>query len=321
MFAMTVADSALQWRDDVPAPILQPDEVMIQVAFAGVNRADIYQKQGKYPPPLGASSLLGLEVSGVISQIGAEAAAHSPWRVGDAVCALLDGGGYGELVAVKATQLLPIPNSWSLKEAAALPETLVTSYLALVHMAHLRQGEILLIHGGASGVGTLAIQLAKCLGATVYCTVSSPQKAAHCLALGADRAIAYQQEDFSTLLSPQCVDVILDMVGGNYMQKNLKLLRRGGRMVSLAFQGGATAEINMASLLFQNLAWYGATLRSQPPEIKAQLITEIRHSLWHFLEQRRITPVMDSLFPLALAEKAHEKMQQNLNIGKIVLEV
>lgn len=327
MQVMTVENACLIAQTDYPAPTPQPHEVLVRVAYAGVNRADLYQVQGKYPPPEGASPLPGLEVSGEIVAMGS---AVTGWSEGDLVCALLEGGGYAEYATVAASQLLPVPKDWSLREAGALPETLFTNWFALVQTAQLQSGENLLIHGGASGIGSFAISLAKNLGATVVVTVSTAEKAAFCLARGADKAILRSQ--FSSLteqgdarsvggLPPHSMDVILDTVGGDYMQKNLKLLRRGGRLVQLAFQQSAKAEMNMAPLLLNNLRWQGITLRSQPREFKAMLAHQIRQHCWPWLEDRSLNVPIHAEFPLTEAEKAHALMQQNLNLGKIVLKV
>jgi NADPH2:quinone reductase len=342
MFGIVVENQRLLWREDLPQPQPAAGEVLIKVAYAGVNRADIYQKQGKYPPPAGASPLLGLEVSGEVVNVGrchAELvsastlppAPNEKWipqqvrddniKKGDKVAALLEGGGYAEYATVRASQCLPIPEGWSLQEAAILPEALYTCHLALVETAELQAGEVLLIHGGASGIGSFAIQLARCLGAIPIVTVGTAEKADFCRELGAERAICYREVDFSEVLPAQSVDVILDMVGGDYMPKNLKLLKRGGRLVQLAFQRGAKAEVNMAALLLQNLHWQGVTLRSQTPERKAAMTQAILAQYWPWLAEKRLKPIADSVFPLQNAEKAHERMEQNLNLGKIALEV
>lgn len=315
MFGIAVENQKLLWREDLPAPQPAAGEVLIKVAYAGVNRADVYQKQGKYPPPTGASPLLGLEVSGEVM------GGKPPFKKGDKVAALLEGGGYAEYAVVRASQCLPIPDGWSLQEAAILPEALYTCHMALVETAQLQAGEVVLIHGGASGIGSFAIQLARCLGAVPIVTVGTPEKTKFCQQLGAERAICYREADFGEVLPPQSVDVILDMVGGDYMQQNLKLLKRGGRLVQLAFQRGAKAELNMGTLLLQNLRWAGVTLRSQPPERKAAMTRAIIQQYWPWLVEKRLKPVLDSQFTLQNAEKAHERMEQNLNLGKIALEV
>lgn len=309
MFGIVIENQKLVWREDIPTPQPAAGEVLIKVAYAGVNRADVYQRQGKYPPPAGASPLLGLEVSGY------------NMADGKPICALLEGGGYAEYAVVRASQCLPIPEGWSLQEAAILPEALYTCHMALVETAALQAGETLLIHGGASGIGSFAIQLARCLGAIPIVTIGTPEKAIFCQQLGAEKALCYREADFTQELPPQSVDVILDMVGGDYMEKNLKLLKRGGRLVQLAFQRGANAEMNMAALLLQNLRWQGVTLRSQPPERKAAMTQEILQQYGPWLTEKRLKPVLDSVFALQNVEKAHERMEQNLNLGKIVLKV
>lgn len=320
MRALQIQQQQLVEVTDYPLPTPQPHEVLLKVVFAGVNRADLFQVQGKYPPPEGASPLPGLEVSGEIVAIGREASGmmHAGLTVGDSVCALLEGGGYAEYVAVPATQLLPIPKNWSLAEAAALPEALITAWLALVETAALQPHERVLIHGGASGIGSMAIPLAKWRGATVIATAGTAAKAAFCLQRGADEAISYREQDFATLAP---VDVVLDMVGGDYMAKNLKLLKRGGRLVQIAFLRGAKAELNLAPLLLNNLRWQGITLRTQPPARKAALIREAWAACEAALVSGALKMPIDTVFPLAEAAKAHERMQQNLNLGKILLKL
>jgi NADPH:quinone reductase-like Zn-dependent oxidoreductase len=315
-----------------------------------VTRADIYQVQGKYPPPEGASPLPGLEVSGEIVALGS-AIQDSGFGIQDSeggqkadsfsarqrlgslreagsaaqeqlnVCALLEGGGYAEYVVVPATQVMPVPAGWSLAEAAALPETLLTNWLALVETAALSAGETVLIHGGSSGIGSFGITLAKLRGTTVITTAGSDAKTSFCLARGADKAINYKQQDFATQLASESIDIILDMVGGEAMATHLKLLKRGGRLVQIAFQQGAKAELNMAALLFKNLRWQGITLRNQSRERKADLVRAAWQHCQPWLDARQLVPPLDSEFLLQDAEKAHAKMQQNLHLGKIVLKV
>ncbi len=318
VFGIAIENNTLIFNHNLPSPVPQPHEILIKVAYAGVNRADIFQRQGKYPPPEGASPLPGLEVSGEIAAIGAHV---TGWKVGDKVMALLEGGGYAEYAAVNAGQVLPVPRNWSQREAAALPEALFTNWLALIETGNLKSGETLLIHGGASGIGSLAIPLAKLLGATVIATAGTVEKAAYCLERGAARAIHYREQDFSEIIPKQSVDVILDMVGGDYMQKNLALLRRGGRLVQLAFLRGAKSEMNLAPLLLNQLTWQGITLRSQSSERKAELARALLAACSHWLENKQLTLPISHEFPLVEAQKAHEIMEENLNLGKIVLKV
>lgn len=318
MFGQTIDNHALLWQEDLAIPQPQPHEVLIKVAYAGVNRADIFQKQGRYPAPAGASPLPGLEVSGHIAVVGSEVRG---WKEGDAVCALLEGGGYAEYATVGAGQLLPVPKGWTLREAGVLPEALFTCWLALVEVAALKQGEAVLIHGGASGIGSFAIQLARCLGAEVIATAGTPEKTLFCQQLGAKQVINYKNQNFANEIPEKSIAVVLDMVGGDYMSANLGLLQRGGRIVQLAFLRGAKAEVNLAPLLINNLTWKGITLRSQTRERKANLAQAIQDHSWLWLEQKRLFPVIDSEFSLREAEKAHQRMEQNLNLGKIVLKV
>lgn len=340
MRAITIEQNRLAWREDLPVPTPKPHEILVKVAYAGVNRADIFQRQGRYPPPEGASPMPGLEVSGWVAEIGSGLAedvaypnkcearsgeglgARPPFKIGDPVCALLGGGGYAEYCTVPAGQAFAVPQGWSLAEAAALPETLVTGWLALVETARLQPGEIVLIHGGASGIGSFAIPLAKQLGAgRVIATAGTEGKAEFCRRRGAGLAVNYRETDFLEALGPQSADVILDMVGGDYMQKNLSLLRRGGRLVQIAFLRGARAEMNLAPLLLSQISWQGVTLRSQPPERKSDLIAAALERCGPWLDSRALTVPLDRAFPLREAEKAHQHMEENLNLGKIVLEV
>jgi NADPH:quinone reductase len=311
---------ALLQLGDMPMPEPQPDEILIRVSHAGVNRADLMQRAGKYPPPPDASPVLGLEVSGTVQKTGQKV---TEWKPGDAVCALLEGGGYAEYATVKATQVLPVPAGWTMEEAAALPEALYTTWQNLVQLGNLQPGETLLVHGGASGIGTTAIQLVGLLGAKAFATAVSDEKCSLCEKLGA-KAINYKQKDIETAikaLSPDGVDIILDYVGADYFDLNLRLLKPHGRLISLAFLSGAKGEINAAPILFKQLHWFGSTLRGRSASHKAVLTQEIRSRAWPWLETRQLVPVLDAVFPLKDAEKAHQRMQQNLNLGKIVLKV
>jgi len=329
----------------VPQP--QPHEVLIKVHYAALNRADLFQKAGSYPPPEGGTPILGLECSGEIVAVGSAIAEEyaSPGKArrealgeaqrwgqsplpllkqGDHVAALLEGGGYAEYVACAASQMLPIPSNWDLREAAALPEALFTVWLALFHTADVQPGEVVLIHGGASGIGSTAIQMLTAFGAKVIITAGSDEKAEFCRQLGATLAINYRTQDFAAIIAeqyPQGVNIILDFIGADYYQKNLKLLAPYGRIVSLAFLTGAKAEVNMAPLLLKQASWHGLTLRSRSIAQKAVLAQEIRQHCWQWLEERRLIPQIDSEFPLVEAEKAHKHMEQNLNLGKILLKV
>lgn len=305
----------------IPEP--KPHEVLVKVACAGVNRADVFQKQGSYPPPENASPLPGLEVAGEIAATGP---AVTQWRVGEKVCALLSGGGYAEYAVAHAGHILPVPKGWTLEEAAALPEALFTVWMALHDDAGLQAGEHILIHGGASGVGMIAIQYAAQLGATVYATAGTPEKCAACESWGAGQAIHYRQEDFVKAIKSYThgkgVNVVLDMVGGDYITRNFKVLAPEGRLISIAFLGGSRLEhLSAGALLLKRLTWKGATLRARSDDKKSSYAQAIHAALWPKLEKGVIKPVIDSVYPLENAEKAHQRMEQNLNIGKIVLQV
>ncbi len=305
-----------------PLPEPGPGEVLIQVATAGVNRPDCLQRQGNYPPPPGASDLPGLEVAGTIVALGSGV---ESWRVGDPVCALLTGGGYAEYCTAPAPQCLPIPAGLSLQQAAALPETLFTVWSNVFDRARLQAGETLLVHGGTSGIGTTAIQLARALGARVITTVGSAGKVQPCLDLGAECVVCYRDEDFvqaaKIFTDNRGVDVILDMVGGDYMQRNLSALAVEGRLVFIAFLRGAKAELNLAPVLLKRLTITGSTLRARPVADKARIAAALRQTVWPLLEQGRIRPILDRVFPLDEAAAAHALMESNRHIGKILLQV
>ena len=305
-----------------PLPEPGPGEVLIQVATAGVNRPDCLQRQGSYPPPPGASDLPGLEVAGTIVALGSGV---ESWRVGDPVCALLTGGGYAEYCTAPAPQCLPIPAGLSLQQAAALPETLFTVWSNVFDRARLQAGETLLVHGGTSGIGTTAIQLARALGARVITTVGSAEKVQPCLDLGAERVVCYRDEDFvqaaKAFTDNRGVDVILDMVGGDYIQRNLSALAVEGRLVFIAFLRGAKAELNLAPVLLKRLTITGSTLRARPVADKARIAAALRQTVWPLLEQGRMRPILDQVFPLDEAAAAHALMESNRHIGKILLQV
>lgn len=292
-------------------------EILIKVAAAGVNRPDVAQRTGSYPPPKGDSDLPGLEASGHVVALGAGV---TEWRLGDAVCALMPGGGYAEYAVTPAAQALPVPEGLSLEEAACLPETVFTVWSNLVSRAGLLPGELLLVHGGSSGIGTMAIQLAKLHGARVFVTAGSDEKCAACLALGAERAINYRTEDFVEVLKAEGgADVILDMIGGDYFPRNLKALAPEGRLQLIAFLGGAKVSANLAPLMMQRQTISGSTLRAQKPAAKAAIRDRVLAEVWPWVAAGRVRPVMDSRFALADAAKAHERMESSAHIGKIVL--
>ncbi len=305
-----------------PAPTPGPGEILIEVAAAGVNRPDVAQRYGLYPPPPGASDIPGLEVAGTVAAVGAGV---TGWAVGEPVCALTNGGGYAEYVTAPAGQCLPVPAGLSLLEAAALPETFFTVWTNVFDRGGLQPGESFLVHGGSSGIGVAAIQMAAACGARVFVTAGSEEKCAACLALGAEVAVNYREQDFVTVLGEATagrgVDVILDMVGGDYVNRNLQLAATDGRIVNIAFQGGFEATVNFLPLLMKRITLTGSTLRPQSAEAKATIARALRENVWPGLETGKIRPVIDSRFPLAQAADAHRRMESSLHIGKIVLEV
>jgi putative PIG3 family NAD(P)H quinone oxidoreductase len=310
---------------EVTTPRPGPSEVLIKVAYAGVNRPDILQRSGRYPPPNDASQLIGLEVAGHIVALGEAVEIHPTTAVGIAVCALCNGGGYAQYVAVPAGQVLPIPAGLSLAQAAALPENLFTVWHNVVERGHLAAGETFLVHGGSSGIGLNAIGLAKARGATVYCTVGDTRKAAACIEAGADAAIVYRSQDFveeiARLTGGRGVDLILDMVGGDYVARNLRTLALDGRLVQIAFQQPSRIEVDWITLMTRRLTFTGSTLRPRSREDKAAMARALEAEVWPLLSQGTLLPVIDSTYPLANAVEAHRRMETSQHIGKILLEV
>ena len=305
-----------------PTPFAAADEILIKTAFAGVNRPDALQRAGLYPPPAGASDLPGLEVSGVVVEVGADV---SRWRTGDKVCALVNGGGYSEYVAVHADHALPVPEGLDLAQGAALPETFFTVWSNVFERAGLRAGETFLVHGGTSGIGTTAIQLASAFGARVFATAGTDEKCAVCKELGAEIAVHHREQDFVEILREATggrgVDVILDMVGGDYIARNVRLAAEDGRIVSIAFLKGPTAELNFTEMMVKRLNLTGSTLRPRSVEYKAQLARMLEERVWPLLAPGRVKPVMDQRFLLDDAAKAHARMEAGEHIGKILLEI
>lgn len=304
----------------VPEP--RAGEVLIRVSAAGVNRPDVLQRKGAYPPPADASDLPGLEVAGHVAALGAQTAR---WSVGDAVCALVPGGGYAEFVRVHATNVLPVPSGLTMTEAAALPETFFTVWHNVFERGRLAPGETLLVHGGSSGIGTTAIQLAKVFESRVIVTAGSKEKCEACLKLGADLAINYREDDFveavKTFTGDRGADVILDMVGGDYVGRNYKAAAVEGRIVQIATQGGAVASADFSRLMVKRLVHTGSTLRPRSVDVKAGIAAALESRVWPLLAGRRVAPVMDTIFPLRDAWRAHERMEEGDHIGKIVLDV
>lgn len=301
----------------IPKP--KRNEVLIKISYAGINRPDVLQRSGSYLPPPGASDLPGLEASGVIFAIGKNV---TNWKVGDEVCALLPGGGYAEYAVTQASHCLPVPTGMSLKQAAALPETLFTVWSNVFQRGGLKPNEKFLVHGGSSGIGTMAIQLANLFGSEVYATAGSEAKCSACEELGAIRAINYNKEDFLEVIkSIGGVHLILDMVGGAYIEKNIKALVDDGRLVQIAFLKGAKVELNFAQIMTRRLTVTGSTLRPQSDLSKSQIASELLEKIWPLLSTGRINPVINSVFDLNDVSSAHLLMESSKHIGKIVLKV
>ncbi len=302
---------------EVPKPA--HGEILIKVAYAGVNRPDALQRAGAYAPPKGASDLPGLEASGEVAALGEGV---TEWKLGDQVCALLPGGGYAEYVTTPAAHALPVPEGLSLKQAACLPETFFTVWTNVFMRGGLQAGERFLVHGGSSGIGTTAIQLANAFGARVFTTVGNADKAEACRALGAERVMNYHEEDFVEVLKAEGgANLILDMVGGDYIPRNIRALADDGRMVHIAFLTGPKAELNFAQIMARRLTVTGSTLRPQSDLAKTQIANELRTKVWPLLAAGTVAPVMDEEFPLAEAAAAHTRMEGSTHIGKIVLKV
>ncbi|WP_059009947.1 NAD(P)H-quinone oxidoreductase [Streptomyces specialis] len=318
MRAITIPEpggpEALVWAE-VPDPVPAGGEVLVEVAACGVNRADVLQRQGFYDPPPGASPYPGLECSGTVAALGPGV---TGWRVGDEVCALLSGGGYAERVAVPAGQLLPVPAGVDLVTAGALPEVACTVWSNVFMTAGLRAGETLLVHGGASGIGTLAVQLGKAAGARVAVTAGSAAKLERCRELGADILINYREQDFAAELSGGA-DVILDIVGAKYLERNVRALAPGGRLVVIGLQGGVKAELNLGALLAKRASVTATSLRARPSAGKAEIVAAVREHVWPLLADGRVRPVVDRALPLAEAGEAHRVMEASGHVGKIVL--
>ncbi len=301
----------------IPKP--KRNEVLIKISYAGINRPDVLQRSGSYLPPPGASDLPGLEASGIIFAIGENV---TNWEVGDEVCALLPGGGYAEYAVTQASHCLPVPTGMSLKQAAALPETLFTVWSNVFKRGGLKPNEKFLVHGGSSGIGTMAIQLANLFGSEVYATAGSEAKCSACEELGAKRAINYNKEDFLEVIkSIGGVHLILDMVGGAYIEKNIKALVDDGRLVQIAFLKGAKVELNFAQIMTRRLTVTGSTLRPQSDLSKSQIASELLEKIWPLLSTGRINPVINSVFDLNDVSSAHLLMESSKHIGKIVLKV
>ncbi|MGW2031430.1 NAD(P)H-quinone oxidoreductase [Streptomyces sp. NPDC001811] len=323
MHAITIPEpggpEALVW-DEVPDPVPGEGEVLVEVVASAVNRADILQRQGFYNPPPGASPYPGLECSGTIAALGPGV---SGWAVGDQVCALLAGGGYAEKVAVPAGQLLPAPEGVDLKHAAALPEVVCTVWSNVFMVAHLRPGETLLVHGGSSGIGTMAIQLAKAVGAKVAVTAGTKEKLDRCAELGADVLINYREQDFVAEIQQATegagADVILDNMGAKYLDRNVQALAVNGRLAIIGMQGGAKGELNIGTLLGKRAAISATSLRARPLEEKAAIVAAVREHVWPLVAGGHVRPVVDRELPMAEAAEAHRLVESSGHIGKVLL--
>jgi len=305
---------------EVPDPVAGPGEAVVEVAGVGVNRADVLQRQGYYAPPPGAPPYPGLECSGRVAELGP---GTDGWTVGDEACALLSGGGYAERVAVPVGQLLPVPGTVTLTDAAGLPEVTCTVYSNVFQQAALRAGETLLVHGGASGIGTMAIQLAHARGARVACTAGSPAKLRRCRELGADLAISYADDDFVEAVrgftGGKGADVILDIMGAVYLPRNVAALATGGRLVVIGMQGGNRGELDLGLLLRKRATVHASSLRARPAGEKAAIVAAVGEQVWPLISAGRVAPVIDRVLPLAEAPEAHRLMEAGAHVGKILL--
>ena len=303
-----------------PRPVPASGEVLIRVAAAGVNRPDVFQRRGRYPPPPGASDIPGLEVAGVVEEVGADV---RDCRVGDGVCALVAGGGYAEYCVAPSPQCLPIPRGLDYVAAAAMPETFFTVWTNVFERGRLRPNEALLVHGGSSGIGTTAIQLARAFGSRVFATAGSAEKCAACERLGAERAIDYRAEDFVAIVrqltGDRGVDVVLDMVGGEYFARNIEALATDGRLVEIATLQGVKAELNIQTIMQRRLTITGSTLRARPVADKGAIARALRIRVWPLVEAGAVKPVVHATFPLREAAEAHRVMESSAHIGKLVL--
>jgi putative PIG3 family NAD(P)H quinone oxidoreductase len=305
---------------EIPDPEPAYDEVVIDVAAAGVNRADLLQRQGQYPPPPGAPATLGMECSGVISAVGSEV---RDWQVGDQVCALLAGGGYAEKVAVPVPQLMPVPDGVDLVSAAALPEATATVWWNVFMTAHLAEGETLLVHGGASGIGTMAIQLAVAHKARVLCTVGSIHKMDYCTRLGADVAINYREADFESVVREATnragADVILDIIGAKYLEPNVRSLAYDGRLVVIGLQGGSSANLDIGRLWSRGASVTGTRLRSRSVEEKGRILAEVVGHVWPLVAAKKVKPIVYEVLPFDQVRRAHQILEQSVHVGKVLL--
>lgn len=321
MKAIALTTGTLAYQD-CATPVPGHGEILIKVAYSGINRADLLQLQGRYPLPEGDVKIPGMEISGVVEACGPDV---SMYKVGDSVCALLAQGGYAEYAVAHESVVLSVPKGMSLEQAACLPEACFTVWISLCWQGHIRAGETLLVHGGTSGIGNVAIQMARLLGVRVLATVGSSDKQALCETLGAERAINYKTDDFVAAVKDATegkgADVILDMVGGSYFERNLAALAHGGRLCIIAFLQGSKVTANLSAVLLKHISIMGSTLRSRPQAQKAQIAQELRAKVWQALDNGAIVPLLDQVFPLKDAQNALSRMDQGLNVGKILLRI
>ncbi len=315
-------ERTLHWQEGGELTEQGPDDVVVNIHATALNRADLMQRQGNYPVPAGASPILGLEMAGTIAKVGANV---QGWQVGDRVCALLSGGGYAEQVVVPASMLMPVPNDWDFTLAAGLPEVFLTAFVNLYMEAAIQPGEVALVHGGASGVGTAAIQMLKASGNPVIVTAGTNEKVAACRDLGADLAINYREQDFAEAVKRYTdgtgVDVIMDIVGADYLARNLELLKLKGRLVFISTLSGADAAVNLRLVMGKRLRLIGSVLRSRTLAEKVAIKERFTERFWHAIEAGSIKPVLETIYPIAEANAAQEQMAANRNIGKIILQV
>ena len=318
-------DKSLRW-DDVPNPVIKNDEVLVEIHAAALNRADLMQREGDYPPPPGCPEWMGLEMAGVIVEIGDEAKAKSNWSIGDKVCALLGGGGYAEYAAVKYDMLMPVPKNCSMIEAAAIPEAFATAYLNLFMEGNLKKGNTLLMNAGASGLASVIIPMAKAFGARVITTVMTEEKKTSIKHLNADRIVVTTKEDISEVLEEELkngtsVDVAIDCLGGEIMGKCIHYVTHGARWIVIAALAGQKTEIDLKNIYVRNVRIIGSTLRSKSPEIKAKILSELVEKVFPKIESGEVKPTIHAVLPITEAEKAHDILYQGQNVGKVVLKV
>ncbi len=318
-------DKTLRW-DDVPTPVAGADECLVKIEYAAINRADLLQRDGDYPPPPGAPEWMGLEVAGEIVAIGEMAKEKAKWKIGDKVCALLGGGGYAEYVSVRYDMLMPVPANCTLAEASAMPEAFATAYLNLFWEGRLQGGDTLLVQGGTSGLASVMIPLAKAFGVRVLTTVRNAEKAAAIAFLNADRVVDTSREDLASVLKEELdaghgVDVAVDCLGGEDMGECLRYLKHGARWIMIAALAGTQTTIDLKNIYVRNVRIIGSTLRSRPPEVKARLLAELVEKVWDKVAAGTIKPFIDSIFPITEAEAAQARLSQGLRIGKVVLKV